>query len=302
MGFYQPAQLVRDAREHGVTVQQPDINRSNWACTLEPLPAPPVGAISKGDARAGQLRTGPQKAPQDAVLAEAAQERRAVRLGLCLISGLAEEATQQTIVANRGDGYSDILSLWLRTGASMGIVTVLSRVQRARAMRWASLPLVLLLIAGYAAFTGRIRHRLMSHSMEPFRESVEMTRATLNPNAAENQRIITASSLMFPLIYDPLMIFYTDSQPGRSDKPIEAHHKGSETLSNLSTHRKAQFETAPFKLEKEELDGGWFYRSGGDGRARDRVTGIWVRAYTDGNLVGEYANPSTLTKNKEWED
>jgi len=41
--------------------------------------------------------------------------------------------------------------------------------------------------------------------MEPFRESVEMTRATLNPNAPENQRIITASSLMFPLIYDPLM-------------------------------------------------------------------------------------------------
>lgn len=91
------------------------------------------------------------------------------------------------------------------TMAAMGIVTVLSRVQRARAMRWASLPLVLLLIAGYAAFTGRIRHRLMSHSMEPFRESVEMTRSTLNPNAPENQRIITASSLMFPLIYDPLM-------------------------------------------------------------------------------------------------
>ena len=98
------------------------------------------------------------------------------------------------------------------------------------------------------------------------------------------------------------MIFYADSQPGRRDKPIEAHHKGSETLRNLSTHRKAQFETAPFKLEKEELDGGWFYRSGGDGRARDRVTGVWVRAYADGNLVGEYANPSTVTKNREWED
>ena len=49
-------------------------------------------------------------------------------------------------------------------------------------------PLALLLIAGYAAFTGRIRHRLMSRSMEPFRESVEMTRPTLNPNAPENQR------------------------------------------------------------------------------------------------------------------
>jgi len=41
--------------------------------------------------------------------------------------------------------------------------------------------------------------------MEPFRESVEMTRSTLNPNASENQQIITASSLMFPLVYDPLV-------------------------------------------------------------------------------------------------
>ena len=45
----------------------------------------------------------------------------------------------------------------------------------------------------------------MTRSMEPFRESVEVTRPTLNPNAPENQRIITASSLMFPLIYDPLV-------------------------------------------------------------------------------------------------
>ena len=98
------------------------------------------------------------------------------------------------------------------------------------------------------------------------------------------------------------MIFYADSQPGRTEKPIEAHHKGSETLRNLSTYRKAQFETTPFKLEKEELDGGWYYTSGGDGRARDRVTGVWVRAYANGNLVGEYANPSTVAKNREWKD
>jgi hypothetical protein len=32
-----------------------------------------------------------------------------------------------------------------------------------------------------------------------------MTRPTLDPNAPENREIITASSLMFPLIYDPLV-------------------------------------------------------------------------------------------------
>ena len=35
MGFYAPAQIVRDAREHGVEVREVDVNHSNWDCTLE---------------------------------------------------------------------------------------------------------------------------------------------------------------------------------------------------------------------------------------------------------------------------
>ena len=38
MGFYAPAQLVRDAREHDVEVRPPDVNASDWDCTLEPEP------------------------------------------------------------------------------------------------------------------------------------------------------------------------------------------------------------------------------------------------------------------------
>ncbi|GEO36341.1 error-prone DNA polymerase 1 [Skermanella aerolata] len=37
MGFYAPAQIVRDAQEHGVTVRSPDLNHSDWDCTLEPV-------------------------------------------------------------------------------------------------------------------------------------------------------------------------------------------------------------------------------------------------------------------------
>ncbi len=36
MGFYAPAQIVRDAREHRVTVHAPDVNYSDWDNTLEP--------------------------------------------------------------------------------------------------------------------------------------------------------------------------------------------------------------------------------------------------------------------------
>jgi error-prone DNA polymerase len=35
MGFYAPAQIVRDAREHGVEVRPIDVNASEWDCTLE---------------------------------------------------------------------------------------------------------------------------------------------------------------------------------------------------------------------------------------------------------------------------
>jgi error-prone DNA polymerase len=35
MGFYAPAQIVRDAREHGVEVREVDVNHSDWDCTIE---------------------------------------------------------------------------------------------------------------------------------------------------------------------------------------------------------------------------------------------------------------------------
>ena len=85
MGFYAPAQLVRDAREHGVEVRHPDINNSDWDCTLEPAQVP--------DAKG-----------------------HAVRLGLRLISGAPEKVTNQ-IVAVRGNGYGDVPSVWMRSGA-----------------------------------------------------------------------------------------------------------------------------------------------------------------------------------------
>src|SRR5437868_15018640 len=35
MGFYAPAQLIADARQHGVQVARIDVNHSDWDCTLE---------------------------------------------------------------------------------------------------------------------------------------------------------------------------------------------------------------------------------------------------------------------------
>src|SRR5271154_3200186 len=58
MGFYQPAQLVRDARAHGVEVLATDVNFSAWDCTLEQAPSLPSPASGGGN-----------EAPRDACVA-----------------------------------------------------------------------------------------------------------------------------------------------------------------------------------------------------------------------------------------
>ncbi len=47
MGFYAPAQIVRDAKEHGVAVRPPDVNYSDWDNSLEPV-APGIFAVRLG--------------------------------------------------------------------------------------------------------------------------------------------------------------------------------------------------------------------------------------------------------------
>ena len=92
MGFYAPAQIVRDARQHGVEVLPVDANRSNWDCTLEP----------------------------------AADGGMALRLGLRQVAGLGE-AAGRAIPDNRGNGYPDPLTLWRRAGLRAKSLEALAR-------------------------------------------------------------------------------------------------------------------------------------------------------------------------------
>ncbi len=45
-----------------------------------------------------------------------------MRLGLRLVAGLPEEATKETVLKARGAGYVDIPSLWMRSGAPVGML------------------------------------------------------------------------------------------------------------------------------------------------------------------------------------
>lgn len=98
------------------------------------------------------------------------------------------------------------------------------------------------------------------------------------------------------------MIFYVDPQLGVKEKAVTASHNGSHTIEALPPRGTLTFDTDPFKLTSEELDGGYYFASGASGRSQDRVLGIWFRAYMDGKMVGEYANPTTISKKNTWKD
>jgi error-prone DNA polymerase len=91
MGFYAPAQIVRDARAHGVTVRAPCVNASAWDCTLEPAPG-----------------------------------GWALRLGLRQIKGLARDDADW-LMAARANGYADVAAVWRRAGLAAPALAILAR-------------------------------------------------------------------------------------------------------------------------------------------------------------------------------
>ncbi|MGB7408854.1 MAG: error-prone DNA polymerase, partial [Pontixanthobacter sp.] len=56
MGFYAPAQIVRDAQEHGVEMRAPDVNYSNWDNLLEPGRKPDTWAVRLGFRQIGGFK------------------------------------------------------------------------------------------------------------------------------------------------------------------------------------------------------------------------------------------------------
>ena len=91
MGFYAPAQIVRDAREHGVSVLPADVNLSQWDCTLED-----IGGETPANGR--------ERGRQDRNIA--------LRLGLRQVDGLPE-AVAARLIAEReaGGAYADVAAL-----------------------------------------------------------------------------------------------------------------------------------------------------------------------------------------------
>jgi error-prone DNA polymerase len=92
LGFYGPAQLVQDARRHGVTVLPADVSHSDWDCTLEPIPS----------------------------------RHPTIRLGLRLVSGLRQEVANRIATERRGPPFITTQDLALRCNLDVGDLKALA--------------------------------------------------------------------------------------------------------------------------------------------------------------------------------
>jgi error-prone DNA polymerase len=167
MGFYAPAQIVRDAREHGVEVCGVDVNHSDWDCTLEaPLEAPPLdgeglgwGEISgniapvstitptqpglkpdhspngpavrppiKGEGSRPALRTQP-------LPIEGRGSKCALRLGLRQVEGLRLDDATRLVAARGGRPYLSVEDVRRRAGIGVAAIQRLAEADAFRSMK-----------------------------------------------------------------------------------------------------------------------------------------------------------------------
>ena len=97
MGFYAPAQIVRDVEDHGVMVLPPDVNQSDWDCTLEPVEEERPAVRGDGAWRSDR--------------------GWGLRLGLRQVDGFPQDAARKLVEARQAGGrFADVLELRERAG------------------------------------------------------------------------------------------------------------------------------------------------------------------------------------------
>ncbi len=126
MGFYAPAQLVDDARKHGVEVRAPDVNHSDWDSTLEDDATSACSPSPRFEGRG--LGGGGERRPRNrASSASKLDDSPAIRLGLRTIRGLPTELAENLVAErNRGGCYRDINDLVRRCGVGKGTLATLA--------------------------------------------------------------------------------------------------------------------------------------------------------------------------------
>ncbi|MFN3388669.1 MAG: error-prone DNA polymerase [Allosphingosinicella sp.] len=112
MGFYAPAQIVRDAREHGVEVRPVCVNASRWDCELEPPSSRRRPGSRPGDIAAPFT-------PRDPGLRRGDDLLLPLRLGLRMVKGLANLHAARILAARGEVPFASVEDVWRRSGVPL---------------------------------------------------------------------------------------------------------------------------------------------------------------------------------------
>ncbi len=140
MGFYSSAQIVRDAREHAVEARAPDVNFSDWDCTLEQMAgSSPAGGSPREAGEGGSYPPPWPSAPSDAPrgppppggedprgLNGVHLPRRALRLGLRQIDGFRKEWAEAIARAREAGLFASMDELKTRADLPTGAMDALA--------------------------------------------------------------------------------------------------------------------------------------------------------------------------------
>lgn len=139
MGFYAPAQLVRDAKEHGVTVLPADVNFSDWNCKLE--------TISDEQATSPRPGTGSEELQATRCFPHH-EQKHGIRLGLRVLRGFSREAADAIVSARQQSGrFASFEDLSRRSGVNRASLQLLARADATASLQinrrdalWKALP------------------------------------------------------------------------------------------------------------------------------------------------------------------
>ncbi|MEA3041702.1 MAG: error-prone polymerase [Sphingomonadales bacterium] len=126
MGFYAPAQIVRDAREHGVEVRPVCVNESRWDCTLEGVLRDGVspGSTPPQDER---VELEPLILRRDrACRGPVSKDLLPLRLGLRMVKGLANEHAARILAARSERPFESVEDVWRRSGVPVAALEKLA--------------------------------------------------------------------------------------------------------------------------------------------------------------------------------
>jgi error-prone DNA polymerase len=110
MGFYSPSQLTQDLRKHGGTILPADVIASSYECTLEDVVVPAPDSSIRGQAPAGtQFDQIDFVVPVEAgTQCRSTAPQPALRLGLCLVKGLAKAAAERLVAARGQRAFASV--------------------------------------------------------------------------------------------------------------------------------------------------------------------------------------------------